>query len=56
MATYDYKCSKCDTKFEKNVPSADRDKEIVCSICGEKANRLLTFVGTVYAPTAGGMK
>ena len=54
MANYDYSCRECGNEFEKNVPMDDRDK-VVCD-CGGDTFRRITFYGSVWAPTAGGMR
>lgn len=55
MPTYDFSCIVCDTDNEKNVTIEERDNQF-CGKCGNRLNRNLTFKGSVYAPTAGGMK
>lgn len=54
MPNYDYKCRRCDSEFEKNVPIEERNA-VVCD-CGGETFRKITFFGSVYAPTAGGMR
>lgn len=58
MPTYDFKCGLDDTVFEKNVPMSDRDDaNVQCPTCGNYfTDRLLTFHGLTWAPTAGGMR
>lgn len=56
MPTYDYKCILEDTEFEKNVPIAERDGNIECPVCGHLAERIISFKGLTWAPTAGGMR
>lgn len=51
MAIYDYKCNYCQDVFEERVPAEDRD-DVVCGLCGNPADRLLTFKGLVWAPTS----
>ena len=54
MPIYLYQCTACEKKEERNVPIAKRDNQD-CD-CGHEMERLIRFTGTVWAPTAGGMK
>lgn len=57
MPTYDYKCGMCETTFEKNVPIAERDGNIECPDCNLYfTDRVISFKGLTWAPTAGGMR
>ena len=57
MPTYDFKCLLDETHFEKNVPIDDRDGNIECPECGNYfVERLISFNGLTWAPTAGGMR
>lgn len=55
MPTYTFTCLACDSDLERIVPIAQRDDQF-CEICGWRLNRTVTFTGSVYAPTAGGMR
>lgn len=56
MPIYDYYCLACDQGSEENVPIEERDNLQQC-ICGNSKWRLLSFKGSVWAPSAknGGM-
>ena len=54
MPIYEFWCSDCQETKELNVAIVERDKQI-CE-CGEWLVRKLKFQGSVWAPTAGGMK
>lgn len=60
MPLYTYFCQKCPDEgnpyleFERPVKVAERDDQY-CPY-GHKLVRKLDFHGSVYAPTAGGMK
>lgn len=54
MPIYEFWCSECQKTRELNVAIDDRDHQ-TCE-CGEWLVRKLTFQGSVWAPTAGGMK
>ena len=52
MPIYTYKCIKCENRFEKIVPIAERDNQ-KCEK-GHDAVRGLDRPGGLYAPTATG--
>ena len=56
MPIYDYEvCKNCGRiTDERRLPMEERDNQ-VC-VCGEPIKRLITFEGSVWAPTAGGMR
>lgn len=55
MPNYDYKCLTCEKVFAKITSIETRD-DIPCEECGAETERLLTFDGMVWAPTAGGWR
>jgi putative FmdB family regulatory protein len=55
MPNYDFVCMNCDDTEERNVKIEERDFQF-CLSCGHKMNRVWTFEGHVWAPTAGGHK
>ncbi|RPI28285.1 MAG: zinc ribbon domain-containing protein [Acidobacteria bacterium] len=52
MPIFEYRCDKCQTKFEKIV--FNRSEEIVCPKCGNKDVQKLLSSFAVSAPSAGG--
>lgn len=56
MPTYDFVCMKCERETEKNVPISKRDDLYECEFCGGALERMLSFQGLTWAPTAGGMR
>jgi putative FmdB family regulatory protein len=55
MPNYDYKCLTCEKVFAQIVSIDDRDV-VPCEDCNGATERLLTFNGMVWAPTAGGWR
>lgn len=55
MPIYSYKCPKCQTEVEQLKDIDDRDRA-TCPFCKSRLERKITFSGSVWAPTAGGMK
>lgn len=55
MPNYDYKCPVCNEEAELNVPADERDEQ-VCDTCYHPLKRVWNFRGSVWAPTAGGMR
>ena len=55
MPNYDYKCLVCETAEERNVEADSRDKQN-CNECSKPLKRVWSFKGSVWAPTAGGMR
>jgi putative FmdB family regulatory protein len=55
MPNYDYKCLTCEEKFARIVSIDERDSQL-CEKCDGETERLLTFDGMVWAPTAGGWR
>jgi putative FmdB family regulatory protein len=55
MPVYDYRCSECNERVERDVKIKDRDAQ-VCHQCLNPLKRLMTFKGSVWAPTATGGK
>ena len=59
MPIYTYKYCDGDpdpeTFIERNVPIEERDNQF-CHRCKNKLERVIDFNGSVWAPTAGGMK
>lgn len=51
MPIYDYYCLACDRGSEENVPIRERDYPQKC-VCGHLKWRLLSFKGSVWAPSA----
>jgi putative FmdB family regulatory protein len=54
MPIYEYQCTECENEEERTVAIADRDTQ-ECA-CGYEMERRICFHGSVWAPTAGGMK
>lgn len=56
MPNYDYWCM-CSEGIQHriNVPMEERDSQ-KCSFCYASLRRKYTFTGSVWAPTAGGMR
>ena len=47
MPIYEYRCKKCQHKFDKLVPMSTDDSEIECPACHEKlAERVVSLFGT----------
>jgi putative FmdB family regulatory protein len=55
MPNYDYKCLTCEKTFSQITSIETRDN-VPCEDCDGKTERLLTFGGMVWAPTAGGWR
>lgn len=55
MPLYSYECPKCKTQVDLSRSIQNRD-DAECQFCKTALKRLMTFKGTVWAPTAGGMK
>ena len=54
MPIYEYKCRKCDAKFEKLRGMFDSDEEIECPECGEKSpERILSLFGSTSGGSSG---
>lgn len=48
---YDYKCSKCETVFEKNCRMSERDNKWECPECGStETEKQITFPGALIPP------
>lgn len=58
MPNYAFKCIMDETEFVKNLPMEERDDaNVQCPECGLYfTKRVLRFSGSVWAPTAGGMR
>lgn len=54
MPLYDYICVSCGRTEERNVNISERDEQH-CE-CGGSLAREISFKGSVWAPSAGGMK
>lgn len=56
MPIYSNKCTECGKQDEyiRSVP--DRDATPICRECGAETYRVMTFTGTVWAPSAGGYR
>jgi putative FmdB family regulatory protein len=39
MPLYEFKCKQCDHEFEELIPYNDRDKEVLCKLCGSVSKR-----------------
>lgn len=47
MPIYEYRCKRCQHKFDRLVPMGTEDSEIECPACHEKqAERALSLFGT----------
>lgn len=55
MPNFDYKCPVCESIEERNVAVDDRDEQ-TCNKCYHPLKRVWSFRGSVWAPTAGGMR
>lgn len=55
MPTYEYKCDECNHRFSLVKSVKDRDTG-ECYNCKKQARRVLSFDGSVWAPTAGGYR
>jgi putative FmdB family regulatory protein len=55
MPNYDFKCPVCETTEERNVDVEARDSQN-CDRCYHVLVRVWNFKGSVWAPTAGGMR
>jgi hypothetical protein len=57
LPTYEYKYCDGDTEctIERNVPIDERDNQF-CNRCGKQLERIISFTGLTWAPTAGGMR
>lgn len=59
MPTYTYRKCLCETNqegiIERTVPVDDRNRQ-KCYFCHAVLTRKYAFTGSVYAPTAGGMR
>jgi putative FmdB family regulatory protein len=44
MPLYDYRCQRCETRFESFKSMASRDEPEPCPECGESAERLISAV------------
>ena len=54
MPIYEYKCRKCDTKFEMLRSMSASDEEIECPECGEKsAERIFSVFGSTSGSSSG---
>lgn len=53
MPTYQYKC-ECGFTDTYIRTIADRDNSPLCRECEGPTTRVLSFTGTVWAPTVGG--
>jgi putative FmdB family regulatory protein len=51
MPIYEYRCGKCETRFEKLVRASDSG-EIVCPSCGEKHPELQLSTFAAHSGTA----
>ena len=48
MQIYEYRCSDCDTKFEKLVSFSRANKQPACpNCCGEETHKLLSTFASV---------
>ena len=56
MPIYISKCPDCKVPFEYVSSVEERDNTPVCTNCGGGTVRVIAFTGSVWAPTAGGMK
>ena len=56
MPIYTYFCYGCNVDSEITRPMSERDNPLPCSKCGGDLKRVIDFKGSVYAPTAGGMR
>ena len=46
MPIYEYKCKKCDEKFEMFRSISGSDNDVCCPVCGEKdVERLISAFG-----------
>jgi putative FmdB family regulatory protein len=55
MPLYDYCCVDCKQAEERNVKIDDREDQY-CVKCDGHLIREISFKGSVWAPTAGGMR
>lgn len=57
MPIYEYKCPKCEHRFEQLVKSMSRDEKIVCPQCGSKSveKQLSVFAARQAAPAMSHM-
>lgn len=52
MPIYEYRCAKCDNRFEQLVNSMSGDAKVICPECGgKKVEKLLS----VFAARDGGL-
>ncbi|MFA5055513.1 MAG: zinc ribbon domain-containing protein [Dehalococcoidia bacterium] len=61
MPIYEYKCSKCDAKFERRCSFSDSDKKVSCPECKSPASKQLSAFAALSkgadgssSPIAGG--
>lgn len=54
MPIYEYKCGKCEEKFELRRSFSDDDKDVKCPVCGaEETERLLSMFATSGVSSSG---
>jgi putative FmdB family regulatory protein len=55
MPVFEYKCSKCETKFEVFHKSSSNPEEVVCPKCSSKENKKLfsSFAASVSSGSSG---
>jgi putative FmdB family regulatory protein len=54
MPIYEYRCRKCDAKFEMLRSMSASDKEIDCPECGENsAERVFSVFGSTSGSSSG---
>jgi len=48
MATYEYRCPKCDKVFERfGVPMSEFDEDARCPECGTSSKRVMSKPGLI---------
>jgi len=48
MPTYEYRCPKCNLKFEAKRSFSDNNSPVFCTRCGTEAKRLFSAVPVIF--------